>query len=198
MAERERDDLFSREQTSRRQAEEALKLRERFLTMASHELRTPLTSISGYAQILEQRAATSADWEPIDRRAIQAIRSQTDRLERMITELLDVGRLEEGRLTIDRKMLDLTALVERVAAGFEPALGRHELRVMMTERPLFVLADEMRLEQVVRNLVDNALKYTPGGGKIEVEVAFVCDRAVVTVRDHGIGIPAEDLPRLFE
>ncbi len=198
VAERERDELFSREQASRRQAEEALKLRERFLTMASHELRTPLTSISGYAQILEQRAATSQDWEPLDRRAIQTIRSQTDRLERMITELLDVGRLEEGRLTIDRKMLDLTALVERVVAGFEPTLGRHELQVTMAERPVFVLADEMRLEQVVRNLVDNALKYTPGGGKIEVEVAVVCDRAVVTVRDHGIGIPTEDLPRLFE
>lgn len=196
-AERERADLLLREQAARAEAEQALRYRDEFLAIASHELKTPLTTIIGYVSLLQRRAERNGS-QPGDERALQAIAQQSDRLHKLIELLLDVSRMKSGQLQIALVPIDLSALVRRWAESAEPMLDQHTLNLVAPTHPVIILGDELRLEQVFQNLVQNAIKYSPEGGTITIRLEHEAARACLSITDQGIGIPADELPKLFD
>ncbi len=177
--------------------------KEAFLAAASHDLKNPLTAIKARAQILQRRASRLAIPETLQlAEGLHGIDQTATRLTAMINELLDVTRLQMGRpLGLDRQSTDLVALAEQVAADHRPATERHEIRVVGNGGVVGPW-DRARLERALTNLVTNAIKYSPEGGCVTLEV--LKDRvdaeewAVLHVRDQGIGIPADELPRVFD
>lgn len=174
--------------------EEANRGKDEFLAMLGHELRNPLGSISTAIHILDMLG--KPDDQAARLRGI--IGRQTRHLSRLVDDLLDVSRLVAGKIALRRSVEDLKELASRVLASFE-TLGkivRHE--VSLTGERVRVDADATRLEQVVSNLLDNALKYTPPGGRIDVTVGADGGDAVLCVRDTGVGIDPRTLPRIFD
>jgi signal transduction histidine kinase/CheY-like chemotaxis protein len=175
----------------------AVRQRDQFLAMLGHELRNPLGAINNAMCVLD--AASPADGETeVEHRAI--IRRQTDHLARLVDDLLDVSRITSGKIALQKKNVDLCELV-RVATRSVDGLirgQRHELVVRTDPGPVYVDGDPVRLEQVINNLLTNAVKYTPPGGRIEIDVHAEDARAVMCVRDNGIGISPELLPRVFD
>jgi signal transduction histidine kinase len=159
----------------------------------SHELKTPITAIRAHLENLADGV------EQPNRETLQVMLAQTERLGRLVDQLLDLSRLESGEVPLHAETFALAPLVDRVAS--EIAVGRSvadiELRNDVAER-LLVRADEERVHQVVFNLVDNAVRFTPPGGTVAVSADLDDDRVVVTVADTGVGIASEHLPRLFE
>lgn len=180
------------------EARAAVKARDAFFSVATHELKTPLTALLGQAQLLRRRYEREQAPDERQRRAAETIIAQAARLDALIGELLDVARIERGQFGLERAPLDLARLVRGVVEGTLPLYDRHEVRVTLPDGPLLVLGDGARLEQVVQNLLQNALKYSPAGSEILVRVCAADGAAQVAVRDQGIGIPAQALPRLFE
>lgn len=179
------------------EAQKAVRVRDQFLSIASHELKTPLTALLGNAQMLLRRAAREGNFGERDQRALHVIADQAARLNKMITALLDISRIEMGQLSIARAPMDLSALMRRVVAEMQPTLERHTITYSDNLAPLIVDGDELRLEQVLHNLIGNAIKYSPAGGVVTVQLEQRGPNACVHVHDQGIGIPAESMPRLF-
>jgi signal transduction histidine kinase len=180
---------------------EAVRLREEFLSVAGHELRTPLTPLKGFVALTLQRLEAQGHF-PERERTLKALRSmsrQTERLSRLVGELLDITRLRAGRFELERAPVDLAAAAGEVLERFELAHAPH-VRFTLQAPPLPVVGlwDEARLEQVLTNLLSNAARYSPEGGRVQVELEVVGGSAVLRVRDEGIGIPAESLPTLFQ
>ena len=192
----ERARLYEANERARATAEEAVELRDTFLSVAAHELRNPLTSLTGQAQLLQRRLRHSADER--DQHSIGVIVAQAERLAHMIGDLLDASRIERGYLTLAREPLDLAPLLQRIADELAPTFAPHILRYEASAAPLPLLGDPMRLEQVFVNLLQNAMKYSPDGGVVTFSAARVGQEARITVRDSGIGIPADALPQLFQ
>ena len=181
-----------------RQVQASVHLRDEFLSVAAHELKTPVTAVAGYAQVLDRRMLRDQTASPRDRRAVKVIVEQAERLNRLIVALLDLSRIQTGSLALDRQPVDLCAMVARVAEELQPSLDRHTLQTICGDTGLIVDGDELRLEQVLQNLLQNAIKYSPTGGPITVEVSRRDRSAALTVRDHGIGIPEAARAHLFE
>src|SRR5690606_31910328 len=179
------------------QAQAAIRLRDEFLSVASHELRTPLMPLQGYAELLERRVVRGETPTERDLRAIRTIRHQTLRLSRLIDLLLDLSRLQTGRFRIERDVVNVGELAKRVVEILAPMVQHYTFEIIEPDEPLFVEGDELRLEQVLQNLLDNAVKYTPQGGTITVRIERQGDRVMLSVSDQGIGIPESDLPQLF-
>lgn len=180
------------------EAQQAIRVRDDFLSIASHELKTPLTSLLGNAQLLQRRTRHEGVLEERDRRSVAVIAEQALRLNQMIAALLDISRLQAGQLSITRAPVELCTLLCRLAEEVQPALDQHMLHLTCTGEPLVVIGDELRLEQVIQNLLQNAVKYSPQGGSIAVRVERHDRRASVAVSDQGIGIPSAALPQLFQ
>ena len=176
---------------------EVERMKDEFLAVASHELRTPITSIKGYAQMLARRLARRPDREEEDLRALHVIIRQIDRLILLVSQLLDVSRLQTGGFHLVAAPFDLAALALDVVERMRVTTDRHELRLEVGG-PLPVVGDGSRIEQVLLNLIANAIRYSPEGGHIQLRVAAENGQAVVVVRDHGVGIPKEKLGRVFE
>lgn len=179
-----------------REAQQAIHMREIFLSIAAHELRTPLTALFGNAQILERRALHSGMLTERDQRSITIIREQGQRLNKLIEALLDVSRLQLGRFTISTHLFDFSRFVRRVLDEFTPTLHRHTLQATIPP-DILIVGDELRMEQVFQNLLSNAVKYSPLGGMIEVRVERQAEQVSLHVTDHGIGIPLNEQPHLF-
>jgi signal transduction histidine kinase len=183
---------------ARAQAEEAVRVRDVFLSVASHELKTPLTTLLGNTQLLRRRVARDGGLVDRDRRALDVIVDQTDRLNRLINALLDHSRLQTGRLSIERTSMSLGLLLRQVLDEIRPTLAEHTLVFEEPGEPLTIDGDALRLEQVFQNLVGNAVKYSPRGGPVVVDLERRDDWAIVRVADRGIGIPAGAIPHLFQ
>ena len=181
------------------EAQAALRVRDEFLSVAAHELKTPVTSVRGYAQLLLRQYAQGNALEAARAcQALQVIDRQSDRLARLVSHLLDVSRLEAGKLVLERKVTDVARLVEAVAGDAQVRTATHALRASMPGQVLAVV-DPLRLEQVLTNLVDNAIKYSPRGGPIDVELSTPDPNTLqLAVRDHGVGIPPESRPHIFD
>jgi signal transduction histidine kinase len=196
---------FLLEQLSRARArEEADRLKDEFLASISHDLRNPLTGVTAVAQLLDRRLDRGASIEPERLRAsLRSIMNSATQMTSLVDQLLDYARLQLDRpLDLNRQPTDLVELVQRVVASHETLSDRHQLRVDTVESSLVGLWDRDRLERVLQNLLGNAIKYSPQGGEINIklwrELDEVAQWAIVTVRDSGVGIPAADLPHLFE
>lgn len=192
-SEAERGALLEREQQARRIAEQENRTKDEFLAMLGHELRNPLSGIAGAVALLE----TEALGDEQRARARGILRRQTSHLTRIIDDLLDLARLSRGKIRLDLQPVDLAraaqASLDALLAGRQPA---HALTLEAEPAP--IMADRTRLDQIISNLLTNALKYTPPGGDIRVRVYRDGDDAVLSVQDSGIGISAELLPRLFD
>jgi len=193
----ERARLYASAQTARAEAEAALKLRDQFLSLASHELRTPLTTLIGSASMLERRLAKLDTPDERNLRTIRTIVGQAARLNRLIQALLDISRIETGQLSIEPAPLDLAVLLRRVVDDLELTLEQHPISLRLGAEQFMVSGDEVRLEQVVYNLIQNAAKYSEAGAPIVVEALHSQGGVCVAVLDHGIGIPAAEMPQLF-
>lgn len=179
-------------------AQKAIQVRDQFLSIAAHELKTPLTSLLGNAQLLQRRTERGGMGADAGAKAIRVIVGQATRLNKMILGLLDVSRIESGRLSIERVPVDLCALTRRVVEEIQPTLDKHSVDCQTPSDPLIVDGDKMRLEQVVQNLLSNAIKYSPNGGPITVRVDHDRNQARMLVTDVGIGIPKQEQPDLFQ
>ena len=189
---------------------EAERLKDEFIAIAAHELRTPMTAIRGYATMLlrqGQRSEGSADLSitdsaEIQREALETIDQATSRLAELTDDLLDVARLQAGRLDLRLEPQDLVALIRRVIKRAQITTQRHHIELRDAPDAVVVDIDIQRFEQVLGNLLSNAIKYAPEGGPIELTVREVGDgdrqpSALLTITDHGIGIPIEQQSRLF-
>ena len=179
-----------------RDIQEADRRKDEFLAMLAHELRNPLAPIRNALDILAQPNAGRAD----DAWARGVIARQMDHVVRLVDDLLDVSRITRGKINVRREPVDVAAVVAQAVETSRPLIEDrgHDFRVEMPPDPLFVEADPSRLAQVVSNLLNNAAKYTPEGGRIALDVAGDGCEVVFRVSDTGTGIPAEMLARIFE
>jgi signal transduction histidine kinase len=182
------------------------KLKTQFLSMASHELRTPLTAVSGFMQIARRRmgrlgAATDVPqpWREEAQKADETLdmaNRQAKKLARLIDELLDVSRLQQGRVEMRLAEIDLGEVVREVGERMKLLSKGHEIETKV-EGIAPIVADRDRIEQVFENLVGNAIKYSPESGPIEMSLHVNGANAVVSVRDHGIGIAPAEVEKIF-
>ncbi len=184
---------LTQERLARASAEAAVKARDEVLAYVSHELRSPLGSIGLTIDLLRRRGATELDT------SLEILERSVGQMERLIRDLLDVARLEAGRLAVETLPADLAGLLEEVAADAGSRLGDRAVRVVVDLDPRLprVLADPARLRQVLDNLVTNALKFTREG-RITLKATPDREQVVVSVADTGVGLSAEDVPRLFD
>lgn len=169
-------------------------LKDEFLEVAAHELKTPIAVLKGYAQNLLRFPEGVA---PRYRKSLESIDRQTSRIDALVRDLLDVSRLRAGAFALRRELIDIGELAEMAANQAALRTARHKFQVHVPG-PVFVLGDRERLEQVLNRLLDNAIRYTPAGGEIDVSVSPVDGSARVAVRDPGVGIPAEKQEHIFE
>jgi PAS domain S-box-containing protein len=194
----ERAELLVRERQARIVAEQALNLRDQFLSLAAHELKTPLTAILGNIELFKRRASREQSLSEGMLRTFRVIEDQTNRLNQMVFSLLDVSRIEMGQLTIERQPVDVCALVRRVVDEVQPTLSEHQMQARCLSEPLVIQGDALRLEQVLQNLIQNAVKYSAPTAPIVVEVSQRERHVCIVVRDTGIGIPPSSLSHVFE
>ncbi len=189
----ERAKLLQRQQQQVREGERA---RSEFVALLAHELRNPLATIS-YATELLTTEDTPAK---MSARAAVLLREEVRRFSRLVDDLMDVSRLERGVLQLQRETIDLRLPVAYAVDSSRPLAERRRLHLELTAAPgeVRVLGDAMRLTQVVTNLLDNALKFTAEGGTITVDLGMHADKAVLKVVDTGVGIPQEQLHKVFE
>ncbi|GAC1326169.1 MAG: hypothetical protein NVSMB2_25090 [Chloroflexota bacterium] len=178
-----------------RAREEAARLKEDFLSSAAHDLKTPLTGLLTQAQLLDRRAQRAPN-DPVDRVGLARLVQQSRRLRDLVLELLDVSRLEQGSLIGERQALDLGDLLKTMVER-EPEWERVKLEVV-AGAPLIVSVDLVRFEQVITNLVENALKYSPHDAPVRVSARGEGRETVISVADTGIGVPRADQSLIFE
>ena len=195
-------DITDRSRLERQTQEQASALadlhrrKDEFLAMLSHELRNPLSPILNAVHLLRLQG----DEGLLQREARNVIERQVGQLTRLIDDLLEVSRITTGRVHLQQDRMDVRSVVERAVESARPLIARrrHELSVTMPPEPIWLFADSTRLEQVVVNLLNNAAKYTEEGGQIWLTVRQAGDEMVLRVRDSGVGIAPEVLPRVFD
>jgi two-component system OmpR family sensor kinase len=170
--------------------------RKKFIATASHELRTPIFSLGGFVELLED--------EDLDietrRRFLEQVKEQVERLRKLSVDLLDLSRLEAGSLELRPEQVDLGELTRAVSGEFEPSLAQHDahLELRLSSRPTEAQCDPVRIAQIMRILIDNALTHTPAGTQIVVTAERDNGRVQLAVHDNGDGIDRQALPRIFE
>lgn len=174
--------------------QEALQVKDQFLSIVSHELRTPLTTIKGYSQMLRRKLGS----DPVNERYAANIDAQVTRLTRLVDDLLDVTRFSRGQFELKFSPTDLRPMLEDVVTRFRIVAPRHTFNLELDDSPLTGEWDHDRLEQVLNNLLSNAVKYSPDAGTVTVRAMRRGDSVEVRVRDTGIGIDEENQRHLFE
>lgn len=186
----------ARDATERRQIE---RMKEEFVATVSHELRTPLTSIAGSLGLLLGGVAGTLDEKAM--RLLQIAKNSSDRLIRLINEMLDIEKISSGKISFDLKPVDLVELINSCVSQIQSFADERSIAIQVErDRPkITVIADQDRLNQVLTNLLSNAIKFSPSGGTVEVLVSESHDRrALISVRDHGAGMSREFQGRIFQ
>lgn len=173
--------------------------RREFVSNVSHELRTPLTSMRSYIETLSEGAWQDQEMAP---RFLKITLDETDRMIRMINDLLDLSRMDNGNLQLNIEMVNFNELVNFVLDRFDVIIANSEKKYRIvrefTQRPLFVEVDTDRMIQVIDNIMNNAIKYSPDGGKITVRLMETHNNVILSITDQGLGIPKKDISRIFE
>jgi PAS domain S-box-containing protein len=178
-------------------SKESTRSREEFLAVTAHELKTPVATIRKLAQTSLEQLDSATDLARV-RQSLQTIDQQAETLTRLVSQLRDISRIESGQFNLDRKLVDLSRLVESVVLAEQVTAEQHAITVHAPE-PVSAWVDPLRLRQVLTNLIDNAMKYSPAGGKIDVEISQPnAEQAYIAVVDQGPGIPADQRDRIFE
>jgi PAS domain S-box-containing protein/excisionase family DNA binding protein len=185
-------------------AQQGIEARDEFLSMAAHDLKTPLASVKATAQLLRRRLARGE--APNTDRLIAGLASIDDTTSAMaaqLDEFVDNARIQMGgQLELRRHPIDLVPLARRVAAAHQETTQHHTIQVQTSQPELVANVDDVRMGRVLDNLLSNAIKYSPGGGRIDIRLTREGeaggDAVLLSVEDHGLGIPAADLPRIFE
>lgn len=181
---------------------EAQRLKDDFLITASHELRTPVSTIKAITQVLLRQIERNGELEPaqIERR-LQTIQRETDRLALLGADLADAARLQKGSVSVERERHNLNAIAAACMARLQETSQRldgHEIVLQTVPGALPVAVDRVRIERVVSNLLENAIKYSPEGGRVTIKTEHAGAEARLSVTDEGIGIPASDMGKLFQ
>ena len=193
--EAERERLLAGERDARSEAEEANRLKDEFLATISHELRSPLNAILGWARLLREPKVQEEQLE----RALEIIERNAQSQARLIEDLLDVSRIVSGKLSVQMRPVTLNSTAQSVVADMRPDAEAKGIDLRLVEDDeIKLLGDADRLQQVIWNLLSNAIKFTPEGGRIEVRLKRVGERAELHVRDTGRGISPEFLPYVFD
>jgi PAS domain S-box-containing protein len=195
-------DIRARREAERAQQRANVLLREqdrskdRFLALLSHELRAPLSAVRNAVAVLQRRGASPAQWA----RSIAVIDRQAAHMGRLVDDLLDVSRIAQGKIRLEKNQVDLATVVRRVLDDFQVVFARRQIAVDVREEqgPLWIEADATRISQVAANLLQNAAKFTDAGGRVTVALARSDDRACLRVRDTGEGMDPATLSRLFQ
>jgi signal transduction histidine kinase/ActR/RegA family two-component response regulator len=195
--EAERDELLRKEQLARRTAETADRAKEEFMAVLSHELRTPLNAVYGWARMLQ--AGNLADTDMVGRALDVIVRNSNSQVQ-LIDDLLDVSRIVTGKMRLDVRSVDMEAVLHAALEAVRPAADAKALRVQAVLDPRAgpVMGDPARLQQVAWNLLMNAVKFTPKGGRVQLHMRRVQSCVEVVVSDSGEGIAPEMLPHVFE
>ena len=194
----EREQLLEREHELRETAEEANRLKDEFLAIMSHELRNPLNVILGYAELLLRMDEIKQS--PNLHRMADAVKRNAVAQSKLIRDLLDLSRLRSGKLELNRETVSPVVSIENAieTVRIDADAKEIEIQVVAPDEVLFVQADPVRLEQIIWNVLNNSVKFTPRGGRIEVRLEEVGDDIVLTVADNGQGIDSSFLPHIFE
>ena len=194
----EREQLLLREHELRETAEEANRLKDEFLAIMSHELRNPLNVILGYAELLLRMDEIKASANL--KRMADAVKRNAVAQSKLIRDLLDLSRLRSGKLELNRETVSPVASIENAIETVRLDAESKDIKIMVTspDEALFVHADPVRLEQIIWNLLNNSVKFTPSGGRIEVSLENDADDIVLTVSDNGQGIDSSFVPHIFE
>jgi signal transduction histidine kinase len=182
-----------------REAQKAIRLRDDFFSVAAHELKTPVAALLAFTQFMLKRAERQGGLPARQvNEALEEVHWQSDRIARLVSQLLDTSRLDAGKLALHPQPADLTALMREAVQIARRSADRHTL-VLRAEPDMWGLVDPVYFEQVITNLVDNASKYSPDGGNVEVDFHRLDANTLrLSVRDHGIGIPPEHRPHIFD
>ena len=172
--------------------------KDQFLAMLSHELRNPLAPIRSALHLLKLQGPESEN--PVQKEALEIIERQVGNMTKLVRDLLEVSRVVSGRIRLDLQPIDVKIVVEHALQTVAPliSLRRHTVTVMLGDEPVWAQADPTRLEEVLVNLLNNAVKFTPDGGVIEVACEARDGQVLVRVRDNGVGIDPDLLPNIFE
>ena len=194
----ERDRARAQAEEARHAAQAANEAKSRFLNMMSHELRTPLGAIGGYVALLEDGIPGPLNDD--QSKYIARIRHNQTHLLQLVNELLDLGKIESGRIVLNLDAVPVQRVVESVYSMIEPQVEGRKLRLEVepVHPELFFHADGDRVEQVVLNLLSNAVKFTPAGGTVRIAVSADANEICFSVEDTGVGIPPDKLEAVFE
>jgi signal transduction histidine kinase len=187
-------EAFERQRTAVVELERLNQAKSDFVSIVSHEFRTPLTGIQGFSEMMQSEDLTLDEM----REYAGDINKDAHRLNRMITEMLDLDKMESGRMQLHREPLDLNAIVSDVVDRVRPNAPEHPVSLRLDPLVGELNGDRDKLTQVMANLLSNAVKYSPKGGEIVVSTRAEGDSAHVVVRDHGMGIPKASLEAIFE
>jgi PAS domain S-box-containing protein len=188
--------LYTEQVEARRKVEDLSRLKDEFLSIASHELRTPVTSIKGYTQLA--KTLIRENDLPTSEEYLDIALDQIDRMSRLILELLDVSRIETGRLEIRHEPIRWVQFVRELMHRHHTAVSERRFHLNVPDSETVVMGDRDRLEQVLGNLLENAVKYSPEGSEIFINVEDRGDQVITSVCDRGIGIPSDELSQVFE
>jgi signal transduction histidine kinase len=178
-----------------REVERATEVKTRFLATMSHELRTPLNAVLGFATLLTEEPALGAK----QRRWAEHIREGGKHLLQLVNDVLDLSKIEAGRLELQRETFSVGTTVPEVISTLSPLVQAKRIKVASdVEGGLYVFGDRMRFKQILYNLLSNALKFTPAGGDVRVRASRQEDSALIEVEDNGVGIEPADQRRIFE
>lgn len=190
--------LFREIEQKSRELEAASRHKSEFLANMSHELRTPLNAVIGFSEVLQQKMFGDLNEKQME--YVEDIHSSGRHLLSLINEILDLSKIEAGKVELDRSRFDLPSTIEGTLTLVRERATRHGLTMNLSldERLGEIEADERKVRQILLNLLSNAVKFTPDGGQIEVDAAVIGDAAQITVKDTGIGIAPEDQESIFE
>ncbi len=178
----------------KKQAEEMAQIKNKLMSMVSHELRTPLSSLLGFTELL-----LNGDFEPEQiKEFLTTIYTESVRMKDLLDEFLDMQRLESGRVDLKIEPLNFNEVLKYITASFQGYSSGIDIKTSVPQNLPMIKGDKSKIEQVLRNFVSNAIKYSPNGGQVQIFVTFSQDLITVCIADEGLGIPEESIPKLFQ